>query len=216
MTTERMRTWESLFKRALTILDGAVAAGMPDDWSFGGGTVLMLKYNHRFSKDVDIFVPDAQCLGFLSPRINDAAEVVTRAYDEQANSLKLYYKEGEVDFVAATSLTESPFEAMALMGRMVNVETPLEIVAKKLRFRAADFKARDLFDLALVLEREPSSLPALSPLIQEQKSSLSKRFLQADTALREDFEAIDVLDYNPTFEACRTRLEEVVGIRLQS
>src|ERR1035438_8204444 len=107
MTEGRIRTWELLFRRALLVLDGAIEAGMPDDWSFGGGTVLMLKYHHRFSKDVDIFVPDPQCLGFLSPRLNDIAEKVTRGYDEQTNSLKLYYKEGEVDFVVETPLTNA-------------------------------------------------------------------------------------------------------------
>jgi hypothetical protein len=29
-------------------------------WTFGGGTVLMLGFDHRFSKDIDLFVPDPQ------------------------------------------------------------------------------------------------------------------------------------------------------------
>lgn len=28
-------------------------------WTFGGGTVLMLRHGHRLSKDIDIFAPDA-------------------------------------------------------------------------------------------------------------------------------------------------------------
>ena len=27
-----------------------------DDWSFGGGTVLIRRYRHRLSQDVDVFV----------------------------------------------------------------------------------------------------------------------------------------------------------------
>jgi len=214
MTEDRMKTWESLFRKALAVLDKAFKAGMPDDWSFGGGTVLMLKYNHRFSKDVDIFVPDPQCLGFLSPRLNDDAEVGTHAYDEQTNSLKLYYKEGEVDFVVATPLTIAPFEKQEIMGRLVKVETPLEIVAKKLNFRATDFKARDLFDLVLVLERESAAIPTLARLLQNKKDVLLERFRTRDAVLREDFQALDVLDFNPSFDSCRKLVEDVGGILL--
>jgi len=42
MTVDRLHIWQTLFHRAIAILDSACAAGMPDDWSFGGGTVLML------------------------------------------------------------------------------------------------------------------------------------------------------------------------------
>ena len=59
--TDRLKTWETLFKRAMRVLDSAIRTGVPeDDWSFGGGTVLMLKQRHRFSKDIDIFVSDPQ------------------------------------------------------------------------------------------------------------------------------------------------------------
>ena len=52
----RLKIWESLFTRAMRVLDAAIKSGVPeDDWSFGGGTVLMLKHQHRFSKDIDIF-----------------------------------------------------------------------------------------------------------------------------------------------------------------
>ena len=209
-----MKTWESLFRNALAVLDNAVKAGMPDDWSFGGGTVLMLKYHHRFSKDVDIFVTDPQCLGFLSPRLNEGTEMGTNDYDEQTNSLKLYYGQGEVDFVVAMPLTPAPFETLEIMGRMVKVETPLEIVAKKIQFRATDFKARDLFDLALVLERESAAIPTLARLIQNKKDVLLKRFRSRDAVLREDFQALDVLNFNPSYNACLKLVESVGGILL--
>jgi hypothetical protein len=41
-------------------------------------------------KDVDIFVPDPQYLGYLSPRLNDAVEALTSRYLESANCLKLF------------------------------------------------------------------------------------------------------------------------------
>jgi hypothetical protein len=65
MRDQRLKTWERLFQHALSIIDAAVAAGATQGgWSFGGGTVLMRRHHHRISKDVDIFVPDPQWLGY--------------------------------------------------------------------------------------------------------------------------------------------------------
>lgn len=35
-------------------------------WTFGGGAVLMLHIDSRQSKDLDLFVPDPQYLGYLN------------------------------------------------------------------------------------------------------------------------------------------------------
>ena len=49
--------WESLLRHVLILVDDIAKHGVPDPfWTFGGGTVLMLRYQHRLSKDVDIFV----------------------------------------------------------------------------------------------------------------------------------------------------------------
>lgn len=58
MAEERLEAWKVLFRRALEIIDAVPAGTRYDDWSFGGGTVLMRRFRHRVSRDVDIFVPD--------------------------------------------------------------------------------------------------------------------------------------------------------------
>ena len=68
----------------------------------------MRRHHHRISKDVDIFVPDPQWLGYLTPRLNARAESLVSNYLEQAGFLKLYFNEGEIDFVACTPLTQAP------------------------------------------------------------------------------------------------------------
>ena len=50
-------------------------------WTFGGGTVSMLRYGHRFSKDIDLFVPNPQCLGHVNPRLGGPAEDLTSEYE---------------------------------------------------------------------------------------------------------------------------------------
>ena len=53
--------WKTLLAHAFTLVDEIARRGINDPfWTFGGGTVLMLRHSHRLSKDIDIFVPDPQ------------------------------------------------------------------------------------------------------------------------------------------------------------
>lgn len=61
----------------------------------------MLRHGHRVSKDVDIFVPDPQYLGYVNPRISDAASDITPHYEEHAGLVKLVLPDGEIDFVVS-------------------------------------------------------------------------------------------------------------------
>jgi len=73
MDKSRLRDWEPLFVQALKIIDAAEAIIGPFSWSFGGGTVLMLRYQHRYSRDVDIFLRDPQFIGHMTPRLSPIA-----------------------------------------------------------------------------------------------------------------------------------------------
>ena len=45
MAEERLKAWETLFQRALLLIDSVSAAGgILDEWTFGGGTVLMRRH----------------------------------------------------------------------------------------------------------------------------------------------------------------------------
>lgn len=54
--------WQKLLQHAFTLIDEISRHGGISNptWTFGGGTVLMLRHQHRMSKDIDIFVPDPQ------------------------------------------------------------------------------------------------------------------------------------------------------------
>lgn len=203
MAEVRLRIWETLFQRALELIDSAKESGAPlDDWSFGGGTVLMRRHHHRFSKDIDIFVPDPQFLGYLSPRLSAKAESMTGHFDEHGNSLKLYFPEGEIDFVASTPLTQNPVVAEMLFDRQVQVETSTEIVAKKVWHRGEEFTARDIFDLAMVAETEPGALREIRPVLRDRRDVVRERMKTHEAMLRETFAALEVLDYRRSYDEC--------------
>lgn len=157
--------WEGLFAQALRLIDEIGRLGGADPyWTLGGGTVLMLRYQHRLSRDIDIFVPDPQALGYVSPRLSEVAEHVSADYVEGAGYVKLIRPEGEIDFVASPNLTPTPFDFWRLHDRVVRVETVTEIVAKKLWHRDAflgQLSAREAvlraqFDAIATLKYRPS------------------------------------------------------------
>lgn len=198
--------WEVLFPRALTLIDDfAIHGGISEPfWTFGGGTVLMLRYGHRLSKDIDIFVPDPQYLGYVTPRLSEQAANLTQDYTEAATFVKLQFDEGEIDFVAAPNLlpAAAAWESWEVLGRQVKVETSAEIVAKKMYYRGDRATARDLFDLALVIERDPQSLRDAATFINRHRAAFIEQIADPGRGLLAAFAAIQTLDYQPTYAHC--------------
>lgn len=196
--------WEQLFTKSLGLIDDIETHGTRRlFWTFGGGTVLMRRHQHRFSKDIDIFVPDPQALKYVTPRLSDRAESLTTHYTEADNYVKLFLSEGEIDFVASPNLTESPFVIEEIFGRSVRVETSAEIIAKKFFHRGDQLQARDMFDFALVAEKEPDALSTAAPFLARHIEKI-RTILHGDaTRLQTQFAAIDTLSYTPSFSHVR-------------
>ena len=193
--------WQTLLAHAFTLVDEIARRGISDPfWTFGGGTVLMLRHGHRLSKDIDIFVPDPQYLGFVSPRLSDADERVSVDYVEGPGYVKLLRPEGEIDFVASPNLTAQPYDEWTLLGRTVKVETAAEIVAKKLWHRGDWATARDLFDLSLVIEREPEALATAAPHLVRHRDAFLAQIQRRRAVLSAQFEAIEALGCRPPYD----------------
>jgi len=211
MAEDRLTTWETLFQRVLLLIDSVGKAGITlSDWSFGGGTVLMRRYRHRFSKDIDIFIPDPQYLNYLSPHLNDTTESLTGDYTLQAEFLKLRFPEGEIDFVVSAPLTQNPFVPEEIFGRTVQVETSTEIVAKKIWYRGHEFRARDIFDLSLVAEKEPAALREIAPVLRDRRVAVLEWIASREANLREDFGNLEILEYRRSFDECVKRVRSVL------
>jgi len=211
LALSRLNAWEALFERAMQIVDSAAASGLRfEDWSFGGGTVLMRRFRHRISKDVDIFVPDPQYLGYVSPRLNDVAEALASSHLETAISVKLYFPEGEVDFIASAPLSDSPTVIETVLGRRIHVDTTAEIIAKKVWHRGRHFTARDLFDLALVAAKEPAAIERVSGILRERRDVIRKRIASDEKALRKTYGELDTLEFSPSFDECLGVVEDLL------
>lgn len=205
--------WEDLLPHALSIIEDIKSHGTPDPfWTFGGGTVLMFRYQHRLSKDIDIFVPDPQYLGFVTPRLSDIAAAVSTDYvEDQSSYVKLIRPEGEIDFVASPNLTESPFEIWNIGGEHIRVETAAEIVAKKLWHRGDRATARDLFDLSLVIEREPEALIKAAKFLLKNADPFISQIASRASVLKIQFSEIDVLNYMPSYDDAAQRASQFLS-----
>jgi predicted nucleotidyltransferase component of viral defense system len=191
---------------------------MPE-WSFGGGTALMLQYQHRNSHDIDIFLPDPQWIGILHPERNDTVEGMISDYAMGPTWLKLVIDEpearGEIDFIVAPPLTMHPFMSQTIRGIRVLVETPVEIVAKKLRYRGGVLRSRDLFDIAVVSRAEPVALWANRTAWQPMVNTIAARLEQLKTRYRLDAPHLDVLPAGEPFrEAAWSIVHQVIDRQL--
>ena len=94
----------------------------------------------------------------------------------------------------------------------MKVETAAEIIAKKMYHRGDRVTARDLFDFALVIERESQQLLAATPFLLRYREAFLSQIRQPHAGLRTAFDAIATLDYTPSFDHCAA----VVGEFLDS
>lgn len=161
----------------LTNVAAEKAANIPFKPVLGGGTRLMLAMEHRISDDIDLFILDPQWLGYLTPRLNDAIEDVVNDYDEGTTSLKLFFDQGEIDYIVSAPLLGLPNEACD--DCVFDLEPVAEVLAKKLFYRGDRLSPRDLFDWRLIDQRMPSEnmhedimIPLLAPKLQGIQAAL--------------------------------------------
>lgn len=208
---DRPGVWRELWPQALGLMTHLEAMVAQPLWTFGGGTVLMLRHGHRLSKDIDLFVPDPQYLGYVNPRLSDVAEVVSADYEENAEFIKFYLPQGEIDIVVGAALTAQPFEVVQHAGRKIKVERSAEIIAKKMWHRGDQAKARDLFDLCAVAAAEPEALAEARPFFLRHGAAFLQRLQDRAEMIRLEFEAIDALGFQRGFDDCLRQAQEIVA-----
>ncbi len=169
----RPSEWRRLFTIACDLLDQVKdkTGGYPFQWSFGGGTAMMIQIGHRESHDIDIFLDDSQILGFLDPAKADLRfkEVPAFYSGDGARFQRFAFEDiGEIDFIAAAPLTGVPFEVHEIEGREVNLETIPEIISKKIYYRGSEAKPRDVFDLAAAATEHRASVISALQAFPEQ------------------------------------------------
>lgn len=201
--------WQSLFNKAVTLISNIQDSGIVvPRWSLGGGTVLMFHYQHRLSKDIDIFIPDPQFLPYINPTLSAITESFTEEYIENHDYIKLLFPEGEIDFIATSPLTNTPFTQSNVLGHLIWLETPAEITAKKMWHRGAIANARDLFDLATVIKHDEDSLKAYPEIFKKNADVFLRQCFDRKQFLEKQFNQIVKLNHQASYDDCLSVAEQ--------
>jgi transcriptional regulator NrdR family protein len=175
-----------------------------DEWSFGGGTALSCYYyNHRMSYDIDIFTEDRSSI----QKLIDYKENICEGFgisieDTEVSSSGITFILSDVehqlklDFVESGYLTSEPFIVANVLGlQNIKIQTPLEIVAKKIKHRK-NITIRDCVDFAFV-EKEHD---IISKIKKEDIVDLD-RFID----VYQQFISISDEDFNNHLEYLKTK-----------
>ncbi|WP_122893093.1 nucleotidyl transferase AbiEii/AbiGii toxin family protein [Arcobacter peruensis] len=175
------------------------------DWSFGGGTALScVYYKHRMSYDIDIFTTDfesinnlishkeeiASSLDISKDQVEASPSGITFILSEDDHQLKL-------DFLYSELLSAEPLQiANVLEQSNINVQTTIEIISKKLKYREI-LTIRDFVDFAYAQENDK-----VLTKIKELNIIDLERFIdvltQFESISEEDFN-LELKYLNPTF-----------------
>ena len=108
-----------------------------------------------------------------------------------------------------TPKNHNPLHLVGLgTNRISTVQTSTEIVAKKVWHRGDQFRARDIFDLALVAEKEPAALVSITPVLRDRRAVVSAWIATNESALRDDFANLETLEYRRTFDECLAIMQD--------
>lgn len=169
------------------------------DWSFGGGTALSCAYyQHRMSYDIDIFSTDfssisnlvshkeeiANNLSISLEQVQSSPSGVTFILSEEEHQLKL-------DFLFSEQLSNESYINRDILGQTnISVQTPIEIISKKLKHREI-LTIRDFVDLAYA-----QRVDGILTKIKESNIIDLERFIDVLT----QFESISSEDFNRELE----------------
>jgi len=169
-------SWLHLFNKAHKMLNDVSShlGDYPMDACLGGGTRLMLLLQHRVSHDVDIFIHDAQILGYFAPRLSSFIPDNVLSYDEDSNYVKLKFDDGEIDIIVSPNITGKKPEFSESLN--FYLESPTEVIAKNLYYRGNSITARDVFDWRSLSSIAPDALDyaSISPIIQSKLSGITE------------------------------------------
>jgi hypothetical protein len=159
------RKWLELLDPAIEMFADLERKRGAVDFTVGGWTMLMRRYRHRKSHDLDLFVQDVSIIRALSPRANELTESLFPDYQEEAAAIKFTLGTADIDVIAAPRLTKPAFRVRKIAGRMLRIEEPREILAKKLLYRGRRLTLRDLFDVGVVAGTDPKQLSGMAAVL---------------------------------------------------
>lgn len=141
------------------VLKSGIKSGVPENSIiFGGGTALALYYyQHRLSFDIDIFITNPSYMSYFSPRlwIDESTDFKSK-YIEQYNHIGLITNNN----INVDLLVKQPYYNPMIDNKHkifsfdIYVSSLEDIIINKIKYRKADNKSRDIFDIATAIIKD--------------------------------------------------------------
>ena len=174
--TERLRLPEparSLHRAHWTDIAGIIEDSMSEDvtnvaddfpkapiWSFGGGTILAARWNHRRSQDLDVQIDEEIDVSMLAAKLYESftgtgeAEVALLS----TNLVAMRFGQGFIDVMSKAPKIATGHRTGIVEQLHAGILPSAEILRGKLQGRALRALSRDVLDLAVAQEVEPAAL----------------------------------------------------------
>jgi hypothetical protein len=186
--------------------------GIKNISAIGGGTALAAYYwDHRYSTDIDIFIyggrteyKDTLRPAYWSDDIKDKMESLGFEGDYKIQTIYLEFtinQNEKMQFFDVIPFTKNPYNLVSLWGMDLNIETVAEIIAKKIHYRCEKGNARDIFDIALAIHKQPDIFLNLGRLKLERLRLLFQtvKTIKNDKKLSEEY-LHEIEEMNPNVE----------------
>jgi hypothetical protein len=147
--------------------------------------------------------------------VNPVTKAHCDTWQWQGAYLKLIVKDvGGIDFLSSSAFTDEPTTDFLFRERVIPRERPAEVIAKKLIYRASNFKKRDMFDLAgtWLFERDEVLKAAGTPHVTPDRIKAAINRIELGKGM---FQSQMRKDVNPT-ERGETFIDQVCEIALEA
>jgi len=180
--------------------------------ALGGGTALSAYYwNHRYSTDIDIFVHSKDDISMmLRPKKWDSTfleKLNLLGYEGNCKVHPIYTEivineDYKIQFFSVEDKTQNPYKIVDLWGEKIQIESIQEIIAKKIYYRAHKGNARDLFDIAIAIHKNPLIFSELQIPIEKFKELFEavSRIKENKELSKEYLWEIELMDPNETYK----------------
>jgi len=180
--------------------------------ALGGGTALSAYYwEHRYSTDIDMFVHQREDVAMRfrptqwSAHFLSELEAVGYSGNYKGNPAYAEItieQDFKIQYFSVKDRTENAYTKVTLWDMEILIESVEEIIAKKIFYRSHKGNARDLFDIALAIHKDPVVLnKLLVPFKSVEELFETVSLIDKDTQLKEAYLfEIKQMRPNPKYE----------------
>ena len=144
----------------------AAAVGGESHLILGGGTVLIARWHHRWTHDLDFFIEASSFQRLLQNQVAFERDLwalggVRSVGVRSGTALIVFEDGGEISIATSPGFTSDRQSPDTVRGTFVALESSAEILAKKIGGRILGnntFVPRDLYDLVMARQCEPAAL----------------------------------------------------------